>query len=113
MDITKNQLEKAVESLGGNLNKFSILKNSCATVALGAWNAAVGTRDGQDTAYKLTSSGDGILSIIDAPKGVRQSMVNRLHGTSLSGKFCIPGEQGLSLNPVKISGTCGRQLGVS
>ena len=84
MDITKNQLEKAVESLGGNLNKFSILKNSCATVALGAWNAAVGTRDGQDTAYKLTSSGDGILSIIDAPKGVRQSMVNRLPGYYLN-----------------------------
>ncbi len=84
MDITRNQLAKAVASLGGNLNKFSILKNSCATVALNAWNASVGTRNGEDTAYKLTSTGSGILSIIDAPKGVRQSMVNRLPGYYLN-----------------------------
>lgn len=80
MDITANQLQTLVANLGGNLNKFSILKNSCATVALRAWNAAVGTRNGADTAYKLSSSGSGILSIIDAPKGVRQSMENRLPG---------------------------------
>jgi len=84
MDITENQLQTLVANLGGNLNKFSILKNSCATVALRAWNAAVGTRDGADTAYKLSSTGSGILSIIDAPKGVRQSMENRLPGCYLN-----------------------------
>ena len=41
------------------------------------------------------------LCVLLAPatEASTQSMVNRLHGTSLSGKFCIPGEQGLSLNP--------------
>lgn len=84
MDITADQLSVLVDNLGGNLNKFSIIKNSCATVALKAWNAAVGTRNGADTAYKLTSSGSGILSIIDAPKGVRQSMESRLPGYYLN-----------------------------
>ncbi|MBQ3417245.1 MAG: dockerin type I repeat-containing protein [Ruminococcus sp.] len=84
MDITGNQLKMMSLYLGGNLNKFSILKNSCATVALRAWNAAVGTRGGEPGAYYLTSAGDGILSMIDAPKGVRDSIVSRLPGYYLN-----------------------------
>ncbi len=84
LDITRNQLNIMQMYLGGNLNKFSILKNSCATVALRAWNAAVGTRNGEDSAYKLTSAGEGIFSIIDAPKGVRDSIRDRLPGYYLN-----------------------------
>ena len=80
LDITENQLNILTAYLGGNLHNFSILKNSCATVALRAWNAAVGTRNGADTAYKLSSAGTGFLSFIDAPKGVRDSIVSRLPG---------------------------------
>ena len=41
------------------------------------------------------------LCILLAPatEASTQSMLNRLHGTSLSGKFCIQGEQTLELNP--------------
>lgn len=84
LDITANQLRMMTLYLGGNLNKFSILKNSCATVALRAWNAAVGTRNGEPGAYYLTSTGEGILSMIDAPKGVRDSIVSRLPGYYLN-----------------------------
>ncbi len=86
MDITEKQLEAMVASLGGNLGKFSILKNSCATVALGAWNAAVGMRDGEQTAHYMTSSSDGIFKVIDAPKGVRDNIVKRLPGYYLNNK---------------------------
>ena len=68
----------------GNLNKFNILKNSCATVALRAWNAAVGTRNGKDTSYKLVSASDGIFKYMDAPKGVRDNIRNRLPGYYLN-----------------------------
>ena len=84
MDITEAQLRLMTMYLGGNLNKFSILKNSCATVALRAWNAAVGTRNGEPSAYYLTSTADGIFSIIDAPKGVRDNIVSRLPGYYLN-----------------------------
>jgi hypothetical protein len=84
LDITQNQLNTLVAYLGGNLNHFSILKNSCATVALRAWNAAVGTRDGADTSYKLDATGTGIFSVIDAPKTVRDAIVNRLPGHYLN-----------------------------
>ncbi len=84
MDITEKQLNTMAMYLGGNLNKFSIFKNSCATVALRAWNAAVGTRNGEDTSYKLTSESDGIFKIIDAPKGVRDNIVKRLPGYYLN-----------------------------
>ena len=84
MDITEKQLGTMTAYLGGNNGKFSILKNSCATVALRAWNAAVGTKDGEPNAYYLTSTGNGILSIIDAPKGVRDSIKNRLPGYYLN-----------------------------
>ena len=84
MDITEKQLNTMAMYLGGNLNKFSIFKNSCATVALRAWNAAVGTRNGADTSYKLTSEADGIFKFIDAPKGVRDNMVSRLPGYYLN-----------------------------
>ncbi len=84
LDITRNQLNTMQMYLQGNLNKFSILKNSCATVALRAWNAAVGTRNGEDTAYKLSYSGSGIFSLIDAPKSVRDSIVDRLPGYYLN-----------------------------
>lgn len=57
LDITKNQFDTMMMYLNGNLNKFSILKNSCATVALRAWNAAIGSRNGEDTAYKLSYAG--------------------------------------------------------
>ena len=70
--------------LGGNNGKFSILKNSCATVALRAWNAAVGIRNGEKTAHYLTAEADGIFKLIDAPKGVRDNIVNRLPGYYLN-----------------------------
>jgi len=44
VDITGKQLDAMAQSLTGNLNRFSMVKNSCATIALRAWNAAVGTR---------------------------------------------------------------------
>lgn len=84
LDITRNQLKTMAMSLQGNLNKFSILKNSCATVALRAWNAAVGTRNGEPTAYQLSSTGEGIFSIIDAPKTVRDNIKGRLPGYYLN-----------------------------
>lgn len=84
MDITENQLKLMTLYLGGNLNKFSMLKNSCATVALRAWNAAVGTRSGADTAYKLDCTGEGIFALADTPKGVRDNIVARLPGYYLN-----------------------------
>lgn len=84
LDITRNQLKTLTMYLGGNLNNFSILKNSCATVALRAWNAAVGMRDGEPDAYYLTTSGEGIFAYIDAPKTVRDSIVDRLPGYYLN-----------------------------
>lgn len=84
LDITRNQLDTMMMYLGGNNGKFSILKNSCATVALRAWNAAVGTRNGEPTAYYLTAEADGIFAYIDAPKGVRDNIVKRLPGYYLN-----------------------------
>lgn len=84
LDITQNQLNMLFAYLNGNLNNFSILKNSCATVALRGWNAAVGTRNGVDTAYKLSATGEGIFSIVDAPKTVRDAIVHRLPGHCLN-----------------------------
>ena len=84
MDITENQLRMMTLYLGGNLNNFSILKNSCATVALRAWNAAVGTRNGAPTAYYLSAVGEGIFALIDAPKSVRDGIVSRLPGYYLN-----------------------------
>lgn len=84
MDITEKQLNVMQMYLGGNLNKFSILKNSCATVALRAWNAAVGTTDGEPNAYYLESTGEGIFALVDAPKTVRDGIVNRLPGYYLN-----------------------------
>ena len=84
LDITRDQLDAMTTSLGGNNGRFSILKNSCATVALRAWNAAVGTRGGQRTSYYLTSEAEGIFSFIDAPKGVRDNIVKRLPGYYLN-----------------------------
>lgn len=84
LEITQNQLDKMAQTFNGQLNKFSILKNSCATVALRAWNAAVGTRDGHDTAYKLDAASEGIYKFVDAPKGVRDAIVNRLPGYYLN-----------------------------
>lgn len=83
-DITANQLAAMEEALSGNLNRFSILKNSCATVAVKAWNAAVGTRDGADTAYRLEATGDGIFAFMDAPKSVRDNIVKSLPGYYLN-----------------------------
>lgn len=84
MDITENQLRVMSMYLSGNLNKFSVLKNSCATVALRVWNAAVGTRNGVDTAYKLSCEGEGIFALVDAPKSIRDSVVDRLPGYYLN-----------------------------
>lgn len=90
MDITENQLRMMSMYLNGNLNKFSILKNSCATVALRAWNAAVGTRNGKDTAYHISCEGEGIFALVDAPKGVRDGIVNRLPG------YCLNNSEGVA-----------------
>lgn len=84
MDITEKQLNTMQMYLGGNLNKFSILKNSCATVALRAWNAAVGTTNGAPNAYYLESAGEGIFALVDAPKTVRDGIVDRLPGYYLN-----------------------------
>ena len=80
MDITERQLELLTEGLQGNLNKFSLLKNDCTSVATRAWNLAVGTRDGEDTSYKLDPTGTGIFSIMDAPKGIRDDVIENLPG---------------------------------
>ena len=84
MDITRNQLDTMMLYLSGNNGKFSILKNSCATVALRAWNAAVGMRNGEKSSYYLTAEAEGIYSVIDAPKGVRDNIVKRLPGCYLN-----------------------------
>ena len=84
LDITDTQFNTMAMYLRGNLNKFNILKNSCATVALRAWNAAVGTRNGEDTSYKLVSASDGIFKYMDAPKGVRDNIRNTLPGYYLN-----------------------------
>ncbi|MBR3235623.1 MAG: cell wall-binding repeat-containing protein [Atopobiaceae bacterium] len=84
LDITAKQLATMMAYLGGNLNNFSVLKNSCATVALRAWNGAIGTRNGEDTAYKLDATGEGIFSLMDAPKTVRDCIVKRLPGYYLN-----------------------------
>lgn len=84
MDITRNQLDTMMLYLTGNNGKFSVLKNSCATVALSAWNGAVGMRNGEKTSYYLTPEAEGIYSVIDAPKGVRDSIVKRLPGYYLN-----------------------------
>ena len=81
VDITQAQLDRMENALGGNLNKFSILKNSCATVAVKAWNAAVGTTAGGDkTDYYLEPSGSGVFAYIDAPKTVKDEMMKKLPG---------------------------------
>lgn len=84
MDITQNQLDAMMAAYAGNLDKFSIMKNSCATVALRAWNAAVGTRNGVDTAYKLSAEGEGIFALMDAPKTVKTAIMDRLPGYHLN-----------------------------
>ena len=84
LDITENQLAAMIQALQGNLNKFSFLKNSCATVALRVWNAAVGTRGGADTAYNLSPTGKGIYALIDAPKTVKNEIINKLPGYYLN-----------------------------
>ncbi|MGX8704843.1 MAG: hypothetical protein ACSW8H_10420 [bacterium] len=90
MDITRNQLAALQEALKGNYNNFSILKNSCATVALRGWNAAVGTRNGQPTAYYLEAKGEGIFAIMDAPKTVRDGIKAKLPG------YCLNNAQGVA-----------------
>ncbi len=84
LDITRNQLNTMAMYLCGNNGNFSILKNSCATVALRTWNAAVGTRNGEATAYRLSTEGNGIFAFVDAPKTVRDSIVDRLPGCYLN-----------------------------
>ena len=90
IDITRNQLNMMMMYLNGNLNNFSILKNSCATVALRGWNAAVGTRNGIETSYKLDAVGEGIFSLIDAPKTVRDNVKKRLPG------YCLNNAEGVA-----------------
>jgi hypothetical protein len=84
LDITQKQLDALVSTLGGNGNKFSIMHNSCATIAVNAWNAAVGIRNGEDTSYKLYKNGKGIFSDFDAPRTVRESIMDRLPGYYLN-----------------------------
>ncbi len=84
LDITRKQLEALTATLGGNLDRFSIFKNSCVTVALNAWNAAVGTRDGENTAFHLEPQGQGIFALMDAPRTVKQGVMKRLPGYCLN-----------------------------
>ncbi len=80
LDITREQLNSMVSTLSGNLNNFSIIKNSCATIAVKAWNAAVG----DNSIYALDATGEGIFALVDAPKGVRDDMVEKLPGYYLN-----------------------------
>lgn len=89
MDITQNQLDALLGTLNGNNGRFSLFFNSCATVALRAWNAAVGTRDGADTAYTLSLNGRGIYALADTPKSVRDAIVDRLPG------YCLNNSEGV------------------
>ena len=90
LDISQDQLDRMVNALQGNLNRFSILKNSCATVAIRAWNAAVGTDgNGEKTAYYLEPSGEGIFAYIDAPKTVKEEIMNKLPGYWLNNAECV------------------------
>ncbi len=84
LEITENQLKQLEAGLQGNLDKFSILKNSCATVAARAWNMAVGTRDGEDTSYKLDPSGTGIHAYMDTPKSMRDAVIKNFPGYYLN-----------------------------
>ena len=84
LDITETQLRRMEQALAGNLDKFSILKNSCATVALRAWNAAVGMEDGNRTEYYLEPAGTGIFAYIDAPKSVKDEIMDKLPGYYLN-----------------------------
>ena len=85
LDITEKQLRRLNGALQGNLNNFNMAKNSCATVAVRAWNAAVGTdEDGNETAYELSATGSGIYAIFDAPKTVRDCIVKKLPGYHLN-----------------------------
>ncbi len=89
LDITENQLNALVDSLSGNLNRFSLFNNSCATVALRAWNAALGYRDGDVTSYYLDPQGEGILSIMDAPKTVREEIEIKLPGCYINDSYYV------------------------
>lgn len=86
MDITETQLKTLIGYLNDypSYNNFSILKNSCATVMLNAWNYTFGTRNNEDTAYKLDIPGEGIYTFIDAPKTVRDNITGRLPGYYLN-----------------------------
>ena len=84
LDITRDQLDALADSLAGNNGRFSIVSNSCATVAMRAWNAAVGMRNGEKTSYYLSAKGSGIYSFMDAPKGVRENIIDRLPGYYLN-----------------------------
>jgi hypothetical protein len=58
-----------------------MLKNSCATVAVNAWNAAVGTdSDGSRNSRYLEASGTGIYTYMDAPKTVKKEIMDKLPG---------------------------------
>ena len=84
LDINQAQLERLMQSLSGNRNRYSILKNSCATVTLKGWNAAVGVdENGEKTEYYLEPSGEGIFAYIDAPKTVKDE-IRRLPGSWLN-----------------------------
>ena len=80
MDITRAQLNRMMLYLGGNLNKFSLLKNSCATVVARAWNAVVGA----DSEYAISPTGKGLFALFDAPKTIRDEIVNKLPGYYLN-----------------------------
>ena len=84
LDITEAQLRRMEKALEGNFNNFSLLKNSCATVALRAWNAAVGTEDGVPNEWYLEPSGEGIFAFIDAPKTVKEEIIRKLPGYYLN-----------------------------
>ncbi len=83
-DITKNQLDAMVDTLDGNLNKFSFVKNSCATIAVNAWNAAVGYKDGKESAYHLSAKDSGIYNLIDVPRAVKNDIMEKLPGHYLN-----------------------------
>lgn len=79
LDITSEQLSTLARSLEGNRDKFNILTNSCATVALRAWNNAVADNDPENE-YYVTAEGSGIYAIADTPKGVRDNMRDKFEG---------------------------------
>lgn len=89
VDITQNQLDSLAGTLGGRLDNYSLFCSNSATLAADAWNAAVGTRNGKDTAYKLEAKDRYGRIQYDSPNGLRKSVISRLPGYWLNNSAAV------------------------